>query len=152
MYRVLNYVLKIQTFEKMTTISAERWRACTHQYFSKVVAERSVSRWRLSEKTAGGIGSENADMSNVKECEKHSRRKSKVSCSRFSEQGKPAPKMRTKVVIDGNQVNSPEPSGCDEDKSVYNLIGLKVHVGSSRKEHQKYRPYQNRLWWTSRVY
>ena len=28
---------------------------------------------------AGGIGRENADMSNDKECEKHSRRKPKVS-------------------------------------------------------------------------
>ncbi len=29
---------------------------------------------------AGDIGSENADMSNEKECEKHSRRESKGSC------------------------------------------------------------------------
>ena len=31
-------------------------------------------------KFAGDIGSENADMSSDKECERHSRRKSKVSC------------------------------------------------------------------------
>ena len=31
-------------------------------------------------KFAGDITSENADMSSVKECEKHSRRKSKGSC------------------------------------------------------------------------
>ncbi len=29
---------------------------------------------------SGGIGSENADMSNDKECERHSRRKTKGSC------------------------------------------------------------------------
>ena len=31
-------------------------------------------------RAAGGIESENADMSSVKECENHSRRKPKVSC------------------------------------------------------------------------
>jgi hypothetical protein len=31
-------------------------------------------------RTSGGIGSANADMSNEKECERHSRRKSKGSC------------------------------------------------------------------------
>ena len=44
------------------------------------VAERSVSLWRITVRLFGGIGSENADMSNDKECEKHSRRKSKGSC------------------------------------------------------------------------
>ena len=44
------------------------------------VAERSVSLWRITVRLFGGIGSENADMSNDKEGEKPSRRKSKGSC------------------------------------------------------------------------
>ena len=36
---------------------------------------------------SGGIGSENADMSSDKECEKHSRRKSKGSCARLIRAG-----------------------------------------------------------------
>ena len=48
-----------------------------------VVGERSVSLRRWLEKAAGGIRSANADMSSVKEGEKPSRRKPKVSCSTF---------------------------------------------------------------------
>ena len=44
------------------------------------VAERSVSLWRIFVRIFGDIGSENADMSNDKEGEKPSRRKSKGSC------------------------------------------------------------------------
>ena len=43
------------------------------------VAERSVSLRRSVVRPAGGIGSENADMSSDKECERHSRRKTKGS-------------------------------------------------------------------------
>jgi hypothetical protein len=32
--------------------------------------------------------------------------------------------VRLKGVIDGNQVNIPEPEGSDEDKKLYTLIGL----------------------------
>ena len=46
-----------------------------------MVGERSVSLRRLTERLAGGIRSANADMSNDNVCEKHTRRKSKVSCS-----------------------------------------------------------------------
>ena len=35
---------------------------------------------KVSVRLAGGIGSENADMSSDKECERHSRRKTKGSC------------------------------------------------------------------------
>ena len=45
------------------------------------VAERSVSLRRVTARWPGGIGSANADMSNDKECERHSRRKSKGSCA-----------------------------------------------------------------------
>ena len=46
------------------------------------VEERSVRLRRSIEKSAGGIGSANADISNDKEGEKPSRRKPKVSQSR----------------------------------------------------------------------
>ena len=46
----------------------------------KAVAERSVSLRRYPVRDAGGIGSENADMSSDKEGERPSRRKSKGSC------------------------------------------------------------------------
>ncbi len=39
----------------------------------QVVAERSVSLRRCSVKNAGGIRSENADMSSEKKCERHFR-------------------------------------------------------------------------------
>ena len=48
-----------------------------------MVGERSVSLRRWFERTAGGIRSANADMSNVKAGEKPARRKPKVSCSTF---------------------------------------------------------------------
>ncbi len=32
--------------------------------------------------------------------------------------------MRLKGVIDGNEVNIPEPNECDEDSKLYMLIGL----------------------------
>ena len=44
-----------------------------------MVEERSVSLRRYIEKYTGGIRSANADMSSDNECERHSRRKSKVS-------------------------------------------------------------------------
>ena len=46
-----------------------------------MVGERSVGLRRWIEKSAGGIRSANVDMSNDKEGEKPSRRKSKVSCT-----------------------------------------------------------------------
>ena len=60
----------------------------------QVVGERSVSLRRWFERTAGGIRSANADMSNVKAGEKPARRKPKVSCSTF---------------IDGKQINISAP-------------------------------------------
>ena len=54
---------------------------------SGAVAERSVGRRRRPARVAGGIGSENADMSSDKEGEKPSRRKSKGSCARLIRAG-----------------------------------------------------------------
>ena len=48
-----------------------------------MVGERSVSLRRCLVRDAGGIGSANADMSSDKGCEKHPRRKPKVSCATF---------------------------------------------------------------------
>ena len=45
-----------------------------------MVGERSVGLRRCPVRDAGGIGSANADMSSDKECEMHSRRKTKGSC------------------------------------------------------------------------
>ena len=54
---------------------------------TKAVAERSVGLRRWSVRAAGGIGSANAGMSSDKECEKHSRRKSKGSSARLIRRG-----------------------------------------------------------------
>ena len=59
----------------------------------------------------GGIGSANADMSSDKEGEMPSRRKPKGSCARLIRAGESAPKTSPKGVVDGNQVNIPEPGG-----------------------------------------
>ena len=72
----------------------------------QVVGERSVSLRRWFERTAGGIRSANADMSNVKAGEKPARRKPKVSCSTFIES---APKARLRSVVDGKQINISAP-------------------------------------------
>src|SRR3954453_17079093 len=60
---------------------------CRSSHDDDVVAERSVSLRRMPVRSSGGIGSENADMSSDKECEKHSRRKSKGSCARLIRAG-----------------------------------------------------------------
>ena len=54
-------------------------RSCG-RVLARAVAERSVDLRRGAVRFPGGIGSANADMSSDKECEKHSRRKSKGSC------------------------------------------------------------------------
>jgi len=65
-------------------------------------------------RTFGGIGSENADTSSDKQCERHCRRKSKVSCVKLICAG----------VVDPNQVNIPEPARSDEYRKLFSLIGL----------------------------
>ena len=70
--------------------------------------ERSVSLRRRIEKSAGDIRSANADMSNVKEGEKPSRRKPPFPALRSSERVS-RPKVRPKGVADGNRVNIPGP-------------------------------------------
>jgi hypothetical protein len=51
------------------------------------------------------------------------------------------PKTRPKGVVDGNQVNIPEPAGSDEFRVLYDLI----RIGRASKEFQEiapaYRPY-----------
>ena len=54
---------------------------------SHAVAERSVSLRRRTVRCAGGIGSENADMSSDKQGERPCRRKSKGSCARLIRAG-----------------------------------------------------------------
>ena len=49
----------------------------------------------------------------------------RVPAQGSSAQGQPAPKARTKVVVDGNQDNIPEPAGSDEGRNVFPLIGLR---------------------------
>ena len=61
------------------------------------------------EPSGGEITSENDDVSSDKQGERPCRRKSKGSCLKQSEQGKPAPKARPKGVVDGNEVNIPRP-------------------------------------------
>ena len=48
-----------------------------------MVGERSVGLRRWGVNPAGDIRSANADMSSDKACEKHARRKPKVSCATF---------------------------------------------------------------------
>ena len=43
---------------------------------------------------------------------------------RSSAQGESAPKARLKSVVDGNQVNIPEPAGSDGGRNLYLLIGF----------------------------
>ena len=56
------------------------YRSCG-RVLARVVGERSVSLRRRAVRHAGGIGSENADMSNDKAGEKPARRKPKDSCA-----------------------------------------------------------------------
>ena len=74
-----------------------------------MVGERSVSLRRWFERTAGGIRSANADMSNVKAGEKPARRKPRFPALRSSEQGESAPKARLRSVVDGKQINISAP-------------------------------------------
>ena len=86
----------------------------------QVVGERSVSLRRWFERTAGGIRSANADMSNVKAGEKPARRKPKVSCSTF---------MSRFVSVEGRQAN---PSADLRDKAS-RFYGTEVIGSASRK-------------------
>ena len=72
----------------------------------------------------GGIRSANADISNDKQSERLCRREYKGSCVKLIFAGLAGPKTRTKVVVDGNQVNIPEPGGSDGSCKLLTLIGL----------------------------
>ena len=72
-------------------------------------------------------------MSNDKESEKLSRRKSKGSCTMLIRAGLAGPKARAKAVVDGNGVNIPRPVGRDELRKLFLLIGLEGPRSSSRK-------------------
>ena len=71
----------------------------------QVVGERSVSLRRWFERTAGGIRSANADMSNVSPLAVSPR----FPALRSSEQGESAPKARLRSVVDGKQINISAP-------------------------------------------
>jgi hypothetical protein len=69
---------------KAPLLTVEWWRVLTGGLNQvRMVGERSVSLRRCSVRNAGGIRSANADMSSDKGCEKHPRRKPKVSCATF---------------------------------------------------------------------
>ena len=55
--------------------------------------------------------SENADISNVNRVKIPVAEYPRFPAQGLSAQGEPAPKTRTKVVVDGNQVNIPGPVG-----------------------------------------
>ena len=55
--------------------------------YQVVVGERSNNDEGIPARYTGVDGSENADMSSDKECEKHSRRKPKGSCARLIRAG-----------------------------------------------------------------
>src|SRR5262245_59998807 len=61
------------------------------QGIAHAVGERSVRLRRRSVRTAGGIGSANADMSSDKQGERPCRRKPKVSCATFIGAGRRGP-------------------------------------------------------------
>ena len=58
-----------------------------------------------------------------------------------SAQGEPAPKVRAKAVIDGNQVNIPGPAGSDEYRKLSVLIGLDLAVKVFQEITPAYGPY-----------
>jgi hypothetical protein len=62
------------------------YRSCGRM-LACVVEERSVRLRRWIERSAGGIGSANADMSNDNAGEKPARRKPKVSCATLIDAG-----------------------------------------------------------------
>ena len=104
----------------------------------QVVGERSVSLRRWFERTAGGIRSANADMSNVKAGEKPARRKPKVSCSTFimckCDGGTECERssgcwMSRFVSVEGRQAN---PSADLRDKAS-RFYGTEVIGSASRK-------------------
>ena len=82
---------------------------------------------------AGGIGSENADMSSENSVRNTVAEYPRVPAQGSSAQGEPAPKARPKGVVDGNLVNIPGPAGGDEFRNLSGLIGLSGQGRSSWK-------------------
>ena len=58
-----------------------------------------------------------------------------------SAQGQPAPKARTKVVVDGNQVNIPGPLGGDEGRKLSLLIWIEGAAKNFQEIAPRPRPY-----------
>ena len=77
---------------------------------------------KVNREGAGGIGSENADMSSDKQGEMTCRRKSKGSCAKLICAGLAGPKVRPKGVTDGNHVNIPGPGGCVTNAGVVLIL------------------------------
>ena len=66
-----------------------------------------ISRWSQIGRSGGALSSENAGISNLKTCENHVGRKSKVSRATVIVPGLVGPKPRRISVGDGQQVNIP---------------------------------------------
>ena len=97
---------------------------------------------------AGGIGSENADMSSDRRVRTSPAESPRVPAQGQSAQGEPAPKARAKAVVDGNRVNIPWPPRCDDRETPCLLIGLEMRLERSRKQHWDMDRTRNRHRWT----
>ena len=75
-------------------------------------------------RSGGAEGSENAGISSVKVCEKHTHRKPKVSYATFIGVGLVRPKLNPNGVSDGQEVNIPPPrSFCFKAKGGHRKVG-----------------------------
>ncbi len=74
-----------------------------------LVGERSICTEAKGATHGGAYGSENVGMSNHNVREIRTHRKSKVSWAMLIIPGLVGPKARLKGVVDGHQVNIPEP-------------------------------------------
>ena len=77
-------------------------------YFSIIGRGALISRRSSIVRYCGALSSENAGISNLKRCENHLGRKSKVSRATVMVPGLVGPKPRRICVGDGHQVNIPE--------------------------------------------
>ena len=72
----------------------------------------------------GALRSENVGMSNIKDDEKSSHRKSKVSQATVIGLGLVGPKARPKGVVDGQQVNIPVLLSIRKEWHLFSLVRL----------------------------
>ncbi len=79
---------------------------------ARVVGERSLAGEAAAEASRGGLGSENAGISNEREVRILSADCLRIPEQRSSAQGQSGPKARPKGVVDGQQVDIPVPRRC----------------------------------------